>query len=238
MPETVGSIAVRREGGLVVALKTGIYLFDPKTAFLERHADTNGNAAWLTLADGRCDALGRFWVGSQVVEPGPTGTVYRFDPDYSCHPFWSDMYWYNGTAWSSDNSTMFFADSRSGTIFMADYDLETGIAANRRVFATVPDSLGMPDGSTMDAQGYLWNVVWGGGCIIRYAPTGKIDRIIDLPIKNPTSCAFGGPELTTLYITTQRKRMTAEDLLRWPDAGGIFSVEIEVRGLPEHRFGG
>lgn len=238
VPETVGSLGLRADGGLVLALRSGFCLFDQGTGTIDRLADANPGAPWLTLADGRCDPRGRFWAGSQVVEDGPPGKVYRLDPDRSCHPFWADIHWYNGTAWSPDGRSMYFADSFTGVIFVADYDVDGGLPTGRRIFATVSAERGMPDGSIVDEHGYLWNANWGGGCITRYAPDGSIDRIVELPVKTPTSCTFGGPGLGTLYVTTQRKRMTAQDLLKWPDAGGLFAVNAGVRGLPENRFAG
>jgi sugar lactone lactonase YvrE len=124
----------------------------------------------------------------------------------------------------------------TGWIFAWDFDLDAGTIANRREFAR--DPRGWPDGSTIDAEGYLWNARWDGACVMRFAPDGSVDRIVELPVDKVTSCAFGGPDLSTLYITTSRYTASADDQRRQPQAGSLFAIDPGVRGLPRPRFGG
>ena len=131
-----------------------------------------------------------------------SGSLYRLDADRSCSPMASGIGISNSLAWSPDNGTFYFADTLLGTIFAYDFHLETGTLANRRVFATTNDQPGAPDGSTVDEEGYLWNAQWGGWRLVRYAPDGRVDRIVDLPVQQPTCCMFGGPDLRTLYVTS------------------------------------
>ena len=140
----------------------------------------------------------------------------------------------NSLAWSPDGSTMYFADSLQYTIYAHDDDAASGTMGARRVFArTEPPAF--PDGSAVDAQGFLWNAEINGGRVVRYAPDGSIDRVIALPVPRPTCCTFGGPDLDVLFITTASQQMTAAECLALPLAGALLRLDAGVRGLPEPR---
>ena len=246
MPEMVTALAVRATGGLIAASATGIDFFDPPSGRLERfvapEADRPGNRS----NDGKCDRQGRFWYGtmmnnlaadgSELPITANTGALYRIDPGGAVRRMEDGLGIANTFAWSPDDRTMYFGDSFDA-IYAYDFDARTGALANRRTFAKTA-GYGVPDGSTIDAEGFLWNARWDGGCLIRWAPDGSIDRVVDLPCRRATSAIFGGPGLDVLYVTTARQGLDAAELAEQPLAGGIFAVETGVRGLPDGQFAG
>lgn len=239
MPERIAAVAVREAGGLVVALASGFALFDPASGRIERLAAPEAHLPGNRFNDGKCDRHGRFWAGTMDDQlQAKTGALYRLDPDGACHQLETGIAISNSLAWSPDDRTFYFADSLDRTIYAYDFDIEAGTIANRRIFCTTHDQPGVPDGSTVDAAGYVWNAQWDGWRLVRYAPDGQVDRVLDLPVQKPTSCAFGGPDLATLYITSAVWDLTDEQRRSQPQAGGLFAVEVGVKGLPEPRFRG
>jgi L-arabinonolactonase len=167
-----------------------------------------------------------------------TGGLYRIDPDRSVHAFEQSLGIANTFAWSPDERTMYFADTLDA-IYAYDFDAASGRVGNRRTFAKADTNQhGHPDGSTIDAQGFLWNARWDGGRLIRWAPDGTIDRIVTLPCRRVTSCIFGGTDLDVLYVTSVRYGLSDADLAEQPVAGGIFAVDAGVRGIPDGQFAG
>lgn len=239
MPERVGALALRATGGLVLALASGFALFDPETDRLERGAAPEAHLPGNRFNDGKCDARGRFWAGTMDdAALHLTGSLYRLDPDGACAAMATGIGITNSLAWSPDNATFYFADTLRGTIFACDFDLDGGTLGNRRVFATTDAQPGAPDGSTVDAEGYLWNAQWGGWRLVRYAPDGRIDRTVALPVAQPTSCMFGGPDLRTLYVTSASIGLQPSERDRQPWAGHVLALDVGVGGLPAARFGG
>ena len=243
-PSEFGSFAFRRNGqGLVAAAKDGIVLFDPETGRYERLIALEECLTENRMNDGKCDAMGRFWCGSihEVSDPSlrkPIASVYRVDADLTVKRVLEGIKTSNGFAWSPDGRSMYFADTPTQAINVFDYDIETGEISNRRMFAEVPSSTGRPDGAAVDAEGCLWSAHFAGGRVTRYAPNGSIVDVIELPVTNVTSCAFGGTGFSTLFITTAREDLSPEDLEREPKAGGLFSIDLDVGGFKMHRFGG
>ena len=232
-----GSLAVREEGGLLLALKSGIAFFDPGTGGMERVAAPEAGRPDHRFNDGKCDPRGRFWAGTMNdVTRAPEGSLYRFD-GASCVEFESGITIPNSLCWSRDARTMYFADSLKRTLFAYDYDPDRGEPGNKRVFATIAEP-GIPDGSTVDAEDCLWCAEYGGWKVTRFAPDGRRMRSIDLPVKQPTSCMFGGPDLDILYVTTASQRLSAEERSQQPLAGALLAMDAGVRGLPEARFAG
>jgi sugar lactone lactonase YvrE len=239
MPEEVGSLALRRDGTLLLALRTGFAFFDPATGAIVGGGNPEPDQPDNRLNDGKCDRRGRFWVGSMHVSGRqPTGALYRLDPDLSWHRVAGGITVPNSLAFAPDDRTIYFADTPSREIAAYDFDPDRGALGRRRVFATVPEGAGYPDGSTVDAEGYLWSAHWDGGRLTRYAPDGRVDRVIELPVTRPTCPAFGGERLDVLYVTTASVRLDAAELARQPWAGGLLALDVGVRGLPEPRFGG
>lgn len=237
LPEVVGSIAFRDRGGLLAATKSGLHLLDGSGGALEPMANPEAHLPENRFNDGRCDRAGRFWAGTMCdARRDPAGSLYRFDADFACTKLRNAIIIPNGLAFSPDNRTMYFADTNRHTIWAWDYDLASGAATKERVFADTGE--GRPDGSCVDADGGLWNAQYGGGRLVRYTPTGKVDRVVDVPVANPTCCAFGGDDLGTLYVTTATQRLSPEDLAQQPLAGSLLALRPGVKGLPEGRFAG
>jgi L-arabinonolactonase len=248
MPEMVTAIAVRRAGGLIIASHSGIDFFDPQTGRARRFVAPEKDKPKNRSNDGRCDRQGRFWYGtmmnnfaedmSELPITANTGGLHRIDPDGSVHTFEQALGIANTFAWSPDDSTMYFADTLDA-IYAYDFNPGTGRVSNRRTFAKADTKrYGHPDGSAIDAQGFLWNARWDGGCLIRWAPDGRIDRVVKLPCRRVTSCIFGGPDLDVLYVTTVRYGLSEAELAEQPLAGGIFALDAGVRGLPDGQFAG
>jgi sugar lactone lactonase YvrE len=237
MPERLCALALREKGGLVIALASGFAFFDPETGAIERLAAPEAHLPGNRMNDGKCDRRGRFWAGTMDDSlKRQTAALYRLDADLSCHQMETGIGISNSLAWSPDNQTFYFADTLVKTIFAYDFDLESGAIRNRRVFADCRASQGAPDGSTIDAEGFLWNAHWDGWKLVRYAPDGRVDREVRLPVQKPTSCMFGGPDLATLYVTSAIWDHSVEDLKSQPHAGGLLALDVGVRGLPEPRF--
>ncbi|RXT18413.1 MULTISPECIES: SMP-30/gluconolactonase/LRE family protein [unclassified Bosea (in: a-proteobacteria)] len=236
----IGSIAPREAGGFVMGTNSGIYVYDPATSEPPRRiADPVGDVPGMRLNDGRCDPRGRFWVGSMHDHNRvPVGVLYRLDADHGCRAMHDGFVLPNSIAWSPDGGTMYFADTHNQTSFAFDYDLDAGTISNRRVFADWTHQLGRPDGATVDVEGYLWTCMVATGHLVRQAPDGSVDRIIQLPVTNPTCPVFGGKDLATLYITSHSQRLAPETLAVEPLAGALLALDVGVRGLPEPRFAG
>jgi sugar lactone lactonase YvrE len=236
MPDLVGSIALTDDNRLLVALPGQICLYDPATASLETVAKVDAHTPGHRFNDGRCDRQGRFWVGTMHnVSRAPEGVLYRLDVTNGFAPTISGIHIPNSLAWSPEGETMYFADSLLYTIFAYEFDPQSGQPGGKRVFATT-SAPAIPDGSTVDAAGSLWNAEFNGARIVCYAPDGSVARTIGLPVSRPTSCAFGGPGLDILFVTTASQNMLPEELEREPLAGALLAVEVGVQGIPEPGF--
>lgn len=187
--------------------------------------------------DGRCDRRGRFFAGSMYEPRGrANGSLWRHDGDNRCTHIAGGVTVANGLAWSPDDRVMYWADSPTSRIWTFDYDITTGSASNRRLWLDGSlEEHGRPDGCAVDADGCYWSARYMGASVIRYTPAGKIDRIIKVPALRVTMCAFGGPDLRTLFITTAREGASDGELQATPLAGGLFAVDAGVSGLPEPR---
>jgi len=239
MPGRVGCFALRRSGGLVVAMEHGFAFADLEAGRVEPVCEPEADRPENRFNDGRCDRRGRFLAAS-MHEPRTRadGALYSLAPDLSWQQLAGGALVGNGLAFSPDDRLMYWSDSRHRRIFLFDYDIETGEARNQRLWMETPDALGGPDGAAIDAEGCYWSARFGGGRVIRFSPDGRIDREIRLPVRRVTMCAFGGPDLRTLYVTTARARMSAAELAEEPLAGAIFAIDAGIAGLPESRFAG
>jgi len=189
------------------------------------------------LNDGRTDPQGRFIAGGMDEKNlAPISSVWRLDADLNLTRLFGGVACANSTCFSPDGRTMYFADSPTREIAAFDYDPETGELGAKKIIATL--DAGVPDGSCVDAEGHIWNAVWEGYRVERRAPDGRLDRTIEVPVKKPTCCAFGGSDLATLYITSSRLAETDEDLAREPEAGGLFSARPGIRGIADPPFAG
>ncbi len=237
-PEKLGSFALRAGGGLLIAGRGELAHYDPASGTLDRIVDPENGGAVNILNDGRCDRHGRFWVGSmsKTMEHA-SGRLYRLERGQLDAV--DDGIWVaNSVCWSPDDKRMYFADSHVKTIFVYDFDLAAGKIGPRRIFATMNDRPGVPDGSSVDAEGFVWNAVFDGGGVVRYAPDGRLDRTVQLSVSRPTACAFGGADLATLYVTTARFRLAPNKLAAETHAGGLLALDVGVKGLPEPLYRG
>ena len=238
LPERLASFALRGDGGLVCAFASGFAFFDLDTGRIDWIARPEAHMASNRSNDGKCDAHGRFWMGSMnEADGGPTGALYRLDPDRSVHRMDTGIAISNAICWSPDGRRLYFADTPDREIRVYDCDPASGAISNKRRFVKAPGP-GYPDGATVDAEGYIWNAEWDGWRVVRYAPDGRVDRVLDVPVQRPTCCAFGGKELRTLYITSAAMELDRAALERQPWAGSLLAIDLDVAGLPSTRFAG
>jgi sugar lactone lactonase YvrE len=234
-----GCVALRQAGGFVLAMDTGLHGFDPDTGRLDFLFHPEPEPPGNRYNDGRCDRHGRFWLGTMDCElRGPTGGFYRLGADRSVLRLLDGITVPNSTAFSPDDRTLYFADTPRHAIWAFDFDIEAGTIANRRVFADLAARKGLPDGSCVDADGFLWNAEFAGARLTRYAADGRVDRTVELPVTSPTCCCFGGERLDTLYVVSSTHRHSAAQRAAEPFSGGLLAIDAGVRGLPEAAFGG
>lgn len=239
MPEVIGSIVPRQRGGFVAAMQSGFKEVDLLTGAVVDLASPESDRQGMRFNDGKCDAKGRFWAGTLAVNPQPgRGSLYRLGVDGDCECMDDGFHVSNGLGWSPEGRTFYFTDSGAKQIYAYDFDMERGSIANRRIFVQLPDGVGSPDGLTVDADGYVWSAHWDGWRVTRYDPEGAVDRVVHLPVPRPTSCAFGGPERSTLYVTSARIRLSTQQLVEAPMSGGVFAFQTDTRGLPENLYSG
>jgi sugar lactone lactonase YvrE len=237
MPESIGCLALGPAHRVLVGLASGLAWFDPQAHQLEHDARIEADVPTSRLNDGRCDRQGRLWVGSMNRGvPGVHGSLYRCEAGAAPRAMLTGIQVPNTTAFSPDGRIMYFADSPSRCIRAFDLDPATGDISGERIFATV--DTGVPDGATVDAEGGLWVACWDGWRVLRFRPDGGLDREIAMPVPRPTCCAFGGPDLATLYVTSARNGLDADMLDRAPLSGGVFALRPGVRGVAEPVFGG
>jgi len=235
----IGCIVKREGGGFIAGFECGLGFLDDALAGLEMFAAPEVGLPQNRFNDGKCDRQGRFWAGSaDKEEQEPSGSLYRVGHDHTIERLLSGVVIANGFGWSPDNSILYFTDSCRQRIDAYDFDPATGAIANRRVFAAVDVAAGMPDGLCIDAAGFVWSAHWGGGCITRYAPDGAVDRVIEMPVPNVTSLAFGGTDLDRLFVTTARLGLFDDEFAVASLSGGLFVIDAGVVGLPEARFAG
>jgi sugar lactone lactonase YvrE len=239
VPEPVGSVAPRAGGGLVAALRHAIAFCDVDRGTVEVVRELEGDLAGNRFNDGAVDPAGRFWFGSMdLAERAPTGSFYRLDADLTATRAFGGIVCSNGPAWSPDGRTMYHVDSTRQVIRAYEVDPATGTVGGSRVFASDEGADWFPDGVTVDADGFVWNCQWAGARIVRYAPDGAVDRVLPLPVPRPTRCAFVGPDLSLLAVTTARVGLDAAALAAAPLSGQVLLVDPGVRGLPSPAFAG
>jgi len=241
VPEHIGSLALRRQGGAIVALRDGFYTLNLTTGSTQKLADPDPGKARIRMNDGKVDRQGRFVAGYMDYEElEPICGVFRLDADHSVEKLDEGIICSNGPCWSPDGRIFYLADTTKREIRSYDYDTATGRATNRRVFASFKAHglKGLPDGATVDADGFVWSVSVYEGKLVRFAPNGKLDRMVGLPVENATSLSFGGPNLDIAYVTSMARAIKGVPQ-RESEAGGLFMVQgLGVKGIPEPRFAG
>ena len=234
--EPVGTVAVRRDGGLVLATESGISTCAEDGSDLTRLHEIATDPAGGRFNDGKADRWGRFWAGTMLEDTDGAGALYRLDPDGSLHTVLTGVSVSNGIGWSPDGTTMYYVDTRTGGVDAFDHDPDTGAVSGRRRLVDV--ERGWPDGLTVGAERNLWVALWDVWAVRRYTPDGRLTDTVELAAQRVTSCAFGGAELSTLYVTSARTGLSEENLLRQPFAGSVFAVEAGVPGQAPGEWAG
>jgi len=246
MPEFPSAVVLRERGDALLAMRDGIYAFDPATGALEPICRHEPDRPDNRTNEAKCDPQGRFWVGTMQnnLNPdgsgremtGSTGALYCLQPDGRISREVDGVGLSNTLAWTDGGRTLLFGDTMTNVISAFTMG-EDGHLSDRRVFSDerLP---GHCDGSTLDADGFLWNCRFAGGRIVRFAPDGRVDREILLPVTNPTSCCFGGPDLSTLYVTSAAFGLSPEQLARNPVEGALLAIDTGIRGTGSTRFAG
>ena len=229
------------DGKLLVALGSKLIFLYIATDIREDLGVTLPDAPDVRFNDGRTDPLGVFWIGSMSNNVGVNGEdldvisakgcLYRYRIGGDLEKIEDGIDIANTLCWSPDQKTFYFGDTLKNQIRSYSYDIKTGDIGHGKSYFSDFDR-GLPDGSAIDSEGYIWNCRFGGGCIVRVSPDGAIDKIIEMPVKNITTCAFGGPELSTLFVTTASVMKAKTDRL----AGSLFAIETDTTGLPENKF--
>lgn len=239
LPERLACFAPLGGARILAGFAGGLARFDLASGARDDLAAIEADEARTRLNDGKLDRQGRLVFGTmdESKEAQPLGRVWSFDGKRP-RVLFDGVRISNSIAFSPDGRLMYFADTPQRVIWRFDYDIASGDVANRRVFVEVAPDHGYPDGSTVDAQGCLWNAEWGGGRVTRYAPDGRIDRIVALPCSQITCCAFGGKDLATLFVTSARTGLDAAKLQAEPEAGAMFAIDAGVKGLADAPFMG
>lgn len=242
--EPVSAIIPTRKGDLLVTLASGVYRLDPTSTaarpalqLLVQADPVPGNRA----NDARCDAQGRLWLGTMqnnldaegndLPLQRRSGGLFRIDVDGRCSQLLAGLGIVNTLQWSADNTALLSADSLDGIIYRYPINPDDSLGERQPWLGEL--ARGAPDGSAMDAEGYLWNARWGGQCLLRLAPDGCVDRVVELPVSHPTSCAFGGPTLDRLYVTSAAPAEACGRL-----DGAVLWAQVDVGGLPGQCFAG
>ena len=237
-PMRVGSIVPRDSGGFIAGTERGIAAVELDAGRFDIVTNPDADQPGNRFNDGKVDRQGRFWAGTMDDgERAATGTLYRLDPDLRVTAVDEGYRVTNGPAFSPDGRTMYHNDSARQITYAFDLDA-SGTAANRREFLQFGQGDGYPDGMTVDAEGCLWIAFWDGWCLRRFSPDGDLLRTIEVPVQRPTSCAFGGEGLRTLFVTSARIGLEGTERHRQPLAGGLFAVEPGVGGIAERPFAG
>ena len=239
LPEIVTSTSVKSDNELIFCSNNGINLYNIDTHEYKRIINIEDSLLSTRSNDGASDALGRFWFGTMqnnfdkygndISINQNIGKLYRVDLDNKISIVREGIGIPNTFVWSPDNNKFYFTDTLEGNILKFDFDLENGTLSNEENFAQF--NRGYPDGSTMDTDGCIWNCRYGGSCIVRFDPEGKVDQIIEMPVQNITNCVFGGRDLKTLFVTTASNKSKNQNDLD----GSLFAINLNYQGLEDHK---
>lgn len=240
MPEKIGSIGLRHSGGLIAGLRGGFYFVDLESGEVDFIGNPEPDSTDTRLNDGKCDRTGRFWCGTMNTEfTKANASLYRLDPDLVWHRMDGGFTVSNGIAWSLDDKTLYFSDSRVDRSYAYDFDVGTGEISNRQDFVQTDTYEGRIDGATVDADGNYWAALFDGWAVGCFSPQGHLIRKIDLSVKCPTMCSFGGSRLDILYVTSATYSLSPSELAAQPLAGGLFAITgLGTYGVSEPEFGG
>ena len=244
MPEMISSISIRSKKDLIIASQNGVYNYNLTSNNFTRLIETEPLLKFNRSNDGASDIKGRFWFGTMqnnldaegqdIPITKNSGSLYRLNTDLTLDKIESNLGIPNTFIWNPDNTKFYFTDSMEGIIYSYDFNEKSGEITNKTNFATF--NRGVPDGSTMDNEGFVWNCRWGGSCVVRFDPLGRVDRILEVPVVNVTNCVFGGKDLKTLFITTARQGLSKEYVTKNPYAGSLFAIDLSIKGIEDNNF--
>ena len=239
LPEIVTATSIRSSDELILATNNGIKLFNTFNKKFESVLNIESQQLLTRSNDGASDSLGRFWFGTMqnnfdkngksIPINENIGKLYKVDTNKKISIVEEELGIPNTFVWSPDNKNFYFTDTLNGTILSYDFELESGELSNKKIFATF--DRGHPDGSTIDTDGCVWNCRWGGSCIVRFTPSGKVDQIIEMPVQNITNCIFGGSDMKTLFITTASNEGKNKNDLD----GSLFSINLNYQGIEDNK---
>jgi sugar lactone lactonase YvrE len=239
LPEIVTATSIRSSDELILATNNGIKLFNTFNKKFESVLNIESQQLLTRSNDGASDSLGRFWFGTMqnnfdkngksIPINENIGKLYKVDTNKKISIVVEELGIPNTFVWSPDNKNFYFTDTLNGTILSYDFELESGELSNKKIFATF--DRGHPDGSTIDTDGCVWNCRWGGSCIVRFTPSGKVDQIIEMPVQNITNCVFGGSDMKTLFITTASNEGKNKNDLD----GSLFSINLNYQGIEDNK---
>lgn len=232
-PTWIGAVAPRDSTGLVAATRDGFAVIDADGDYEDRLPFLPDG---VRMNDGACDAAGRFWAGSndEGFAPG-RGALHVLEPDWTCRTVLDGLTLPNGIGWSPGQDTLYLADTMEHVIWAFDFDVAAGALRRRRPFVVLPATSSLPDGLCVDAAGDVWVAMWGGARVDRYAPDGTLKDALDLPVRQPSSCAFAGPDLATLIVTSACEGLDGTEGLD----GSLLAISgLDVAGRPDHVFAG
>jgi sugar lactone lactonase YvrE len=233
--DVVAAIALARGDRLLVGLRDRLAFLHLGSGEVEHICSIALGDPDTRLNDGKCDARGRFWVGSISKGPG-AAALYRYDPEGALHVMETGLTISNGLGWSPDGKSFYLTDSPARKIYAYRFDLESGAIGDRRVLVDLGDEEVEPDGLAVDAAGHLWSALWNGWCIVCFDADGHELERRELPVQRPTSVTFGGQGLADLYVTSASVGLSQTEVQRGFRAGDLFRLSAGVRGLPTHRF--
>jgi sugar lactone lactonase YvrE len=238
-PTQVGTVVPKNKNEAVIALADGVYMLNTDTGAINLLSDVESAMTYNRFNDGKCDPNGNLWVGSMHIEQSsPKANLYKVDPLGKATKMLDSITISNGIVWTQDKKTMYYIDTPTGHIRAFDFDPINSTISNERVAVVVPESLGYPDGMTIDSEDKLWVGLWNGNSVARFDPiSGTLMSKIEVPAHNVTSCSFGGKNFEILYITTASVDMTEEEHKKYPLAGSLFEVKPGVVGVKGNFFG-
>ena len=237
--QEVGAAVPRRGGGLVLAVREGIAVASDTGEGFELAAPVERDIPGNRMNDAKCDPAGRLLAGTTAFDFTPhSAALYRVGPDWSVEQLVGDVTQSNGISWSPDGKKMYFIDSATQSVDVFGYEASTGSASSRRRLVTIERAHGVPDGMTTDSAGNLWVACFGGAAVRCFSPEGEQLAEVFLPVTQVTSCAFGGPELSDLYVTSAAYRLSAAQLTKEPHAGATFVCRPGAMGMPASSFAG
>lgn len=234
----IGTVVPIDNCRVLLAIEDGMAVLNIETGTLIYKLSTTIHLEGKRFNDGKCDPQGRFWIGSMSLNDTPgAGSLYCMADDFLLTEKIQGVSISNGISWGLNGDVMYYIDTPTRQVVKYKFNPDDGNINERTIAVQIGDDMGYPDGMAIDSEGMVWVALWGGFGVARFDPaTGKLLQKIDIPTPNVTSCAFGGKDLCTLYITTASVQMTDDELLQYPLSGGIFYIIVPVKGLPAINF--